>query len=567
MAKPVRAIELDINRKAAAESELSTHQHKLQHNATSPINRIPLEMLTSIFLLTTVPANRWEENTFHEMYSSHLSITQVCHYWREAALGCPLFWREIQFMHVEWANELLERSHNVPLSVKISKFDRAKTPGLSNAVEATLKQLHRIQNLIIHQPAMKNPRCWELQRLEMLEYPAPLLQNLLLEGHSPKLPVTLSKFIFQGQAPQLSVLELANCAFEWDHFLLGLSSLVSLIIVSPATTPTITQLVSLFSRMPQLTGLHLESFNLLTTARTSSSLSSNKGRLLPSLKTLTLVDDLSSCTSLLSCLPIHPDVSLHLVCSCHPLNSQDLPLGAFLCTLWRQPNLQPIRYIQELRLQHGRSGDRAVEVIAHCDISTQLYICLELQGPSNYIAWCEWYKRFTWMLCSALPIDRMKKLEIALDIYDNPDIPNVFRDRIQSCTELKEICIDTYDDQAALFISALGIPRDTSKDDTSSSKTLESDVTSTARIPFSAVDCLRFKHFKLGWDQAEDLGSYLERRKDVGIPLKTLEVYCGYSRNDYILRFVERLDEEKIVENIELEYSEVFGSDSNASDE
>ncbi|RPD55935.1 hypothetical protein L227DRAFT_509197, partial [Lentinus tigrinus ALCF2SS1-6] len=44
-----------------------------------------------------------------------ISITHVCRWWRDVAIGCPLFWSHIENEHVEQSQAFLERSQEVPL--------------------------------------------------------------------------------------------------------------------------------------------------------------------------------------------------------------------------------------------------------------------------------------------------------------------------------------------------------------------------------------------------------------------------------------------------------------------
>ncbi len=113
-------------------SEESTCVSKYHHNALIPISRLPLEILTKIFLL--LPPSAWddeepktiyipeggeeggeekmcfyipeggEEGGEEKMcfivprgYLAWLRFTHVCHRWREIALSYPLLWNYVNF--------------------------------------------------------------------------------------------------------------------------------------------------------------------------------------------------------------------------------------------------------------------------------------------------------------------------------------------------------------------------------------------------------------------------------------------------------------------------------------
>ncbi|RPD72186.1 hypothetical protein L226DRAFT_573254 [Lentinus tigrinus ALCF2SS1-7] len=52
--------------------------------------------------------------------SSLIAITHVCRWWRDVAVGCPLFWSRIENGHIERSRTFLERSQDVPISLYLT---------------------------------------------------------------------------------------------------------------------------------------------------------------------------------------------------------------------------------------------------------------------------------------------------------------------------------------------------------------------------------------------------------------------------------------------------------------
>ncbi|KAF8642083.1 hypothetical protein AX16_009699 [Volvariella volvacea WC 439] len=162
-----------------AKCESTTFQLKLQINAIAPINTVPLELLTNTFSLAVAPTYRWKITTFCEMYGTHLAITQACRHQREEALNCPLLWQKIRFMSTRWDYEILRRSQVVPLLVEITMYDQDEKSGMMDAIDAALKELDHIQELIVYQPHVGgqfSKYSPESRSLRALKNPATLLR-------------------------------------------------------------------------------------------------------------------------------------------------------------------------------------------------------------------------------------------------------------------------------------------------------------------------------------------------------------------------------------------------------
>lgn len=99
-------------------------------NCQVPINSLPPEVLSTIFKQVQ-DARRLSESSFWDpLPSLHperwFSMTHVCRYWRDVALGDPLLWTQIEFVPCKGLSnkwdlpfDFLKRSAAAPLDVQV----------------------------------------------------------------------------------------------------------------------------------------------------------------------------------------------------------------------------------------------------------------------------------------------------------------------------------------------------------------------------------------------------------------------------------------------------------------
>lgn len=96
----------------------------------APANRLPAELLTQIFAFaTTCPYGIHSHQGTPSMFTIS-SLSSVCRYWREVAIGASSLWCHIDFSgspdwnhpHLLCATKSLERSGSLPLQVHIEKW-------------------------------------------------------------------------------------------------------------------------------------------------------------------------------------------------------------------------------------------------------------------------------------------------------------------------------------------------------------------------------------------------------------------------------------------------------------
>lgn len=234
-----------------------------------PINELPTELLSYIFLLGTAGSEEgddddddeedidgssassddddgdddWERDQEFELLISH-----VCRHWRDVAVGTPALWTSIDFEDgppYEKSRTYLERSKNAPLELSVDLTlddDEAEDyPDLG----AALDDLHQIMKLVVAH--VSHWRSFELMvsnyRLMHLALTglsscaaAPMLEVLQLyhyedtEEYGEFTPASLKEqnfILFNGNAPKLAHVALWGVHLDWanSHFLSGLCDL------------------------------------------------------------------------------------------------------------------------------------------------------------------------------------------------------------------------------------------------------------------------------------------------------------------------------------------------------
>ena len=117
-----------------------------QRNDHLPISRLPVEILTKIFLLH-------QENTTGGYTAGRrldwIRITHVSQRWRETALDISGLWIRIPFYHPKWAKEIIARSQHACPIVKAT-YNPSRYPSEARLLKTFLQQhLSRIQVLEI----------------------------------------------------------------------------------------------------------------------------------------------------------------------------------------------------------------------------------------------------------------------------------------------------------------------------------------------------------------------------------------------------------------------------------
>ena len=258
---------------------------RTRRNEFLPIARLPPEILSHIFSFHAI------ENPPNPPGLGWITVTHVCHRWRQVALADPNLWSTVAFnLGTEWAEEMLARSkaalisYNRDLSSQPSTF-RRKT-SLDDEVVLREHLSHVRQLNLFGYAASLAPAA------RALTTPAPHLESLKLSS-APRLGLrepclTLPSDLFAHDAPKLRHVTLFGCAVPWDDsplFFCGPTGLTHLDIrfrLPPAfpfhsapagqpdlmLIPTFERLLSILEAMPFLQELTLA--NCLPPARSTS---------------------------------------------------------------------------------------------------------------------------------------------------------------------------------------------------------------------------------------------------------------------------------------------------------
>lgn len=154
------------------------------HNTTRvPINKLPPELLSTIFLLlTSSPSSSLATTSFP--YSPR-PISQVCYFWRCVALSEPLLWARTLNLHdgPKWVMETLRRSGECLIDVvgcsRSGTGSRSLGKNSGNILNVILKELRRIRRLHL---TIERKEEWRVLVDWLSRCEAPVLESLAVKS-------------------------------------------------------------------------------------------------------------------------------------------------------------------------------------------------------------------------------------------------------------------------------------------------------------------------------------------------------------------------------------------------
>jgi F-box-like len=348
----------------AIDDELSALQvimcsMRTRRNNFSLIGRLPPEILSRIVSFHAINQPTPRDPIFDpdDPFSSSsspirfrlgwITVTHVCHRWRQVALSDPNLWRTVVFdLGVAWAEEMLARSKAVLISYSRDLPFQPRRVSRRRTLddEVTLrKHLSHVQQLVLSgHPAALAPA------VRALTTPAPHLESLELlrnEPQSRESCITLPSDLFAHDAPKLRHLTLFGCAVPWDSPLFRDLTRLDIRIPpvdpfprsAPAaqsdrlSIPTFDRLLSILEAMPSLQVLTLG--NCLPRPESTS-------RIVPlrHMSKLSLDGSLSEVVAVLGRVSLPSSASLSFRCSGHnPLDGLLDTLVSFLASHFSSP--------------------------------------------------------------------------------------------------------------------------------------------------------------------------------------------------------------------------------------
>lgn len=348
----------------AIDDELSALQvimcaMRTRRNNFSLIGRLPPEILSCIFSFHAInqptpsdpiynPDDPFPSNSSPTRLGlGWITVTHVCHRWRQVALSDPNLWGTIVFdLGVEWAEEMLARSKAALISYSRDLLFQPRVVSRRRSLddEVTLrKHLSHVRRLVLS----GNPKSLA-PAVRALTTPAPHLESLELlrnAHHFRESCITLPSDLFAHDAPKLRHLTLFGCAVPWDsplfrdltHLDIRIPPVVPFPRSAPAaqsdllSIPTFDRLLSILEAMPSLQVLTLG--NCLPRPESTR-------RVVPlrHMSKLSLNGSLSEVVAVLERVSLPSSASLSLHCSGHnPLDGLLDTLVSLLASYFRSP--------------------------------------------------------------------------------------------------------------------------------------------------------------------------------------------------------------------------------------
>ncbi|KAH9890694.1 hypothetical protein C8Q73DRAFT_705262 [Cubamyces lactineus] len=216
------------------------------YNRTVPISKLPLELLTMVFLYATSDG---------EGNADIISISLVCRHWRDSSLQTPVLWTRILLDHPAGIRAFLERSRPLPAHLA---FKTSHEPAIAT-LRLIVAEAHRLRTLkikILSGTGVDNI-------INRIKFAAPMLEELVVESDGllrrPRrdFDTLPGPDEFSG-VPSLRTLTLVSAPLSYVPA--GTNSLVNLNLHHTIPHPVV--LFKLLQNSPQLENLSLRgSFN------------------------------------------------------------------------------------------------------------------------------------------------------------------------------------------------------------------------------------------------------------------------------------------------------------------
>jgi len=411
---------------------------KGRYNTLSIIARLPPEILSIIFKCVASATQASCNPVYHRI--SWIKLTHVCTHWRRVALECPSLWTTIPLAHPRWAEEMLARSREAPLTIVADVVPHKNRQ--MELVQSVITRMHQIQKLSLTQRPYSSSGGPLEKILADLVNPAPLLESLSVVFNRTNNIPTPPLNLFSGEAPRLRELELRDCLVAWDApFLRTLTSL-KMAFIPPVARPTMGQIIAALGSMPNLEILDLS--DILPRQGTSTMAISEPIISLPHLTQLHVESDAPECEFLLNHLNYPPSASTTIICivryqllgaaevSCH------LPSVRGFCEVLSKSQL--VRCLMARYLSYPKS----IQLITY-DVpgtclkqpkNAQVDLTLKVESPRSGPTLDDSWADLLQTLWSSIPLKDMESLHVTQNI-NSPDWSHIFTSL--AATKLKRL--------------------------------------------------------------------------------------------------------------------------------
>jgi hypothetical protein len=216
-------------------------------NVDPPISRLPSELLLCIFLFV-----RWTDNSTWGV--EWIAVSQVCHRWRNLAIGNPLLWNRIDLSYLGQWTDIVQRSQSSSLIVRANLSKDA--PHVHSCVEVLPHIATRIVSVGIR---VEFPWIHDRVDSKVLTTSAPFLLSISLAvPKKDRHPVDiLPTTFFGGRTPPLLYrLKLIHVGFTLPWACPNLKQL-EIQSIHARTSCTLNEIITLLQQTPLLTDLVL----------------------------------------------------------------------------------------------------------------------------------------------------------------------------------------------------------------------------------------------------------------------------------------------------------------------
>ncbi|KAI0052926.1 hypothetical protein FA95DRAFT_1552801 [Auriscalpium vulgare] len=243
-----------------------------ESNASNPASRMLPELLACLFefVRDADPPSRSRDATCRGCLG-WIHVTHVCQSWREAGIGHPHLWTDVDFnvLPHPWIKTFLTRSKAMPIHVTLDggrsdTGDDLDIPAMI-ALIAAQSVTERLQTLRILSATFLHSCLALVNGLQLFVHPAPNLKELYIlpgEQRWDHLRFDLPPHLFSGTAPRLTTLGIGSFPIPFNFLLLGnLTHLEMSLDIAHRYSDQPAHLSVLFDRMPKLRALYLRRLN------------------------------------------------------------------------------------------------------------------------------------------------------------------------------------------------------------------------------------------------------------------------------------------------------------------
>jgi F-box-like len=232
---------------------------KRERNSNVPISRLPPEILSAIFFYNVLDGGHdFSYRFISASLGGWISVTYVCHYWREIALQSASLWSHWGVPDARWTDIFFSRSRQAPLYIRTSFSSRLDL--------ATFLELLRKSNCLdrTRELHLQGPGACLTEVLEIFNHrptsddlinsiPESSMQSIIIHPTFSTVLQLPAPFL-SHRFPHLWQLKLVDCTFDWDSAIFESAHLTHLTIsmLPSSAHTTVSRILSILAQQPLL---------------------------------------------------------------------------------------------------------------------------------------------------------------------------------------------------------------------------------------------------------------------------------------------------------------------------